>query len=454
MSDLMSLLSLGSAGITAQGTGIAVATNNVANVNTAGYSRQRVDLQSLIGAPLVGGVRSGSPDRLQDYLLAGRIRTAGGSLSMSRAFAAAVLDVESRLASSGPTVHQQLGALSSRMASLTSSPTDRITRDSVVSTARDLIAGIRRRAAELDQAKAEANARIRDNAAQATSLAKRLAETNIAIARSGDPAMRDQRDQIANQLAEITGGTARIDGDGHMRFVLDGGAVLVDGGTPAALQASPDATTGNMKLEVVAGAMRRDVTSDIGGGKLGADLAVRDGTISRATGELDQLAFDVATAYNTAHAANAGLDGVSGRAMFVAPTQVSGAARSIALDPALDADSNLLAAGAPGAGPGDNRGALALLAVSSAPVAAGGKSLSNAALDVLSNVGVAASEANADVSRDQLVSDHLASLRDSLAGVDIQEELSNLARFEHATSAMTRFVSTVDSLLGDLIDRL
>lgn len=450
----MSLLSLGSAGIAAQGTGIAVATNNVANVNTAGYSRQRVDLRSLIGTPLVGGVRSGSPDRLQDYLLAGRMRASSGSLSMSKAFAQAVLDVESRLATSGPTIHEQLGTLSSRMASLSSSPTDRIARDSVVSAARDLIAGIRRRAAEVDQATTEANARIRDNAAAATSLAKRLAETNLAIARTGDPAMRDQRDQIATQLTELVGGSARIDSDGQMRFVLDGGAVLVDGATPAALEASPDPVTGNMRLEVVAGAMRRDVTSNVAGGKIGADLQARDGTIARATAELDRLAFDISNAYNAAHTANSGLDGVSGRAMFTAPSQVAGAARSMALDPALDADSSLLAAAAPGSGPGDNRGALALLAVSSAPVASGGRTLANAALDMLSAVGVAAAEANADVARDEVVSNHLASLRDSLAGVDIQEELSNLARFEHATSAMTRFVSTVDSLLGELIDRL
>ena len=43
---------------------------------------------------------------------------------------------------------------------------------------------------------------------------------------------------------------------------------------------------------------------------------------------------------------------------------------------------------------------------------------------------------------------------DSLAGVDIQEELTNLARFEHASSAMTKLVSTIHDLLGDLIDRL
>ncbi len=453
MSDLLSLLSLGSSAIQAQNSGISIATNNVANVNTRGYSRQRVDLNALMAGSF-GGVTAGSPDRLQDNLLSGRIRTAGGSLSMSRAFHQAVLDVESRMSSAGPTVHEQLGELASRMSELTATPTDTITRDSVIQGARDLISGVRRRAAELSAAQDEANARIRDKASQISSLSTRLGQTNLEIQRTPNAAMKDERDRIASQLSELTGGTARIDGDGQMRFVLEGGAVLVDGSQAASLQATPDPVTGDQKLEVVAGSVRRDVTQHISGGSLGADLQVRDHVITKARTDLDQLAFDISSSYNTVHGANAGLDGVTGRNMFTQPTQVAGAAKSMALDPALDADSSLLATAAPGAAVGDNTGAKALLAVSSANVAAGGKTLAGAALDIVSSIGIAASDAKSDVDRDTLVADNLTSLRDSLAGVDVQEELTNLARFEHATSAMTRFISTVDGLLGDLIDRL
>jgi flagellar hook-associated protein 1 FlgK len=154
------------------------------------------------------------------------------------------------------------------------------------------------------------------------------------------------------------------------------------------------------------------------------------------------------------HAANAGLDGVTGRPLFTPLAGVAGAAAALALDPAIEADPDKLALAAPGQGPGSNAGALALYQLANQPVATGGKTLGNAALDLVGAVANAAAGATADAKRDQLVSDHLAALRDSLAGVDIQEELTNLARFEHASSAMTRFVSTIDELLGDLIDRL
>lgn len=441
MSDLLSLLSLGSAGIAAQNTGVSVATNNVANANTDGFSRQRVDLESLRASPLIGGVRSGSPDRFADNLLAGRIRSANGTLAMSRAFADAVLDVEFRVGRAGPAIHEQLGALFNKLGGVAASPTDTNARSAVIAAASDLVEGIRRRASELAQAYDASTTRIRDRIAEANALAQRLGETNLAIARSDDPVLRDERDRIADQLGELVGGAARVDADGQMRYVLDGGGVLVDGQRPASL-----ATTGST-IELVSGAIRRDVTTTIAGGRIGAELAARDGTIARARSELDQLAFDVASTFNATHTANAGLDGVSGRSMFVTPAQVSGAAAALAIDPGLAADPTRLATAAVGSGPGDNRGALAMFQLSDSP-------LVGAAIDLVSRIGAEGASAVRDVQRDQLVSDHLAGLRDSLAGVDIQEELTNLAKFEHASSAMTRFVSTIDNLLGDLIDRL
>jgi flagellar hook-associated protein 1 FlgK len=455
MSDLLSLLSLGASALSAQSAGVAVTTNNVANANTPGYSRQRVDLESLEAAPLIGGVRSGAPQRLADDLLSGRIQTAAGSLAMSQAFADALAELSSTLGSGGATLDEQVGAMFSRFSAASAAPTDSASRNAVVAAARDLVSGIQRRAADVTAARKEADTRLRDGATSASSIAKQLAAANTAVARSDDPVARDHRDQLAQQLGKLVGGQARIDHDGQMRYVLDGGAVLVDGGHAAALTATPDATTGLARLEVVDGGARRDVTGAIAGGTIGAGLAFRDQTLAQVSGQLDQLAFDVTTSVNTVHTANAGLDGATGRAMFTPLTQVAGAASAIALDPGLAADPTRLALAAPGAGPGDNRGALALFALGSQSVASGGtRTLGDAAIGVVSGVATSAAGARGDATRDGLVADHLAGLRDSLSGVDTQEELTNLARFEHASTAMAKFISTIDGMLGSLIDRL
>ena len=455
MSDLLSLLGMGAGALAAHNSGVSVASNNVANANTQGYSRQRVDMEALQGTPLAGGVRAGDPQRLASSMLAGRIRVAGGALAMSRAFSEALSDAEFRLVGSGASVDQQIASLFSRMNGVASTPTDGPARDAVVAAARDLVSGIRSRAAAIDAAQREADQRVRDQVEQATSLAKQIASANKAIAISNDPVLRDQRDTAAQKLTELVGGDARIDADGQMRFVLAGGAVLVDGTRASSLQATPDATTGLARLEVVDGASRRDVTGAIGGGRIGAELAFRDVTVPNTTAQLDQLAYDVATQINAVHTAHAGLDGVSGRPMFTAPAGVAGAAKALAVDPGLAADSSRLATAAVGAGPGSNAGALAMFQLASQKVASGGtRTLTDAALGIVASLAPQNADAKADAAAGVLVADHLAGLRDSVSGVDVQEELTNLARFEHASNALTKFVSTIDDMLGTLIANL
>ena len=181
---------------------------------------------------------------------------------------------------------------------------------------------------------------------------------------------------------------------------------------------------------------------------------MRDGTLKKARGDLDQFAYDVATQVNAVHSANAGLDGTTGRNLFDQPSTVAGAAKNLSINSDIYDDPSKLALGAPGGGQGSNTGALAIYQLSSAKVATGGKTLGTAALDIVGNVGTAARTASSDLARDKLVANHLSGLQDSLAGVDIQEELNNLTKFEHASSAMTKFTSTIDGLLGDMIDKL
>lgn len=453
MADLLSILSLGANGIAAQSAGASVAANNIANANTAGFSRQRVDLESLLAAPLVGGVRSGDPTRYASQLLNSRIQSAAGQLSGSQAFSAAISDFEAT-ATAGNTIDVQLGNVFTSLSQASAAPTDPDQRANVTAMFRQLADGIRQRAGETADARNEADARIGDGATQATALAKQLATLNAAVAKSSDPTLADQRDQVAKQLVAITGGKARIDADGMMRVALDGGAVLVDGKSAAQLVATKDPATGFSKLEVVDGGSRRDVTSDLGSGSLAGELKLRDVTLGKVAQQLDQLAFDTAKTFNTTAMANAAPDGTTGHAIFVQPAAVAGAAATFAIDPALDADNGAatLALAAPGKGPGDNTGAQAMFALANTKL--GGKTLADSALAVIQTVAQAGADAKSDVARDTLVASHLDDLRDSLAGVDTQEELTNLARFQHASDAMTKVVSTIDSMLSSLIENL
>lgn len=455
MVSLLSLLDLGAGGLIAQNAGVSVAANNAANVNTRGYSRQDVDLHAGLGGLLGGGVTAGGPRRYASELLAGRERVSQGASGRSGARAAALGDLEARIATTGAGVDEQLGHLWAGLQRVAAMPSDSLVRDAAVAAARALADSIRARADAVARARAEADARIRDGAGQATTLAGQIADANRALAAGDDPAIRDRRDTAARDLAALVGGEGRIDADGQMRWVLPDGGVLVDGDHAAKLVASPDPVTGYASLALVDGSHRRDVTAAIDGGALGGELTFRDVDGARTAADLDAFAFDLTTAVNGVHRAGAGLDGVVGRDLFAAQPGVAGAAARMAVDPAVDADPRKLAAAAPGTGPGDNQAMLDLLALRDAQVAgAGTLTLGDAAVALSAGVGQAAADAQADTVRDGDLAQHLAGLRDSLSGVDVDEELAKMVHFQHASEAMTRFLSTVDGMLGDLLQRL
>ncbi|HEY1551354.1 MAG TPA: flagellar hook-associated protein FlgK [Kofleriaceae bacterium] len=451
--NLLSLLDVGAAGMAAQNAGIAVASNNVANANTQGYSRETVDFDALNGTSLLG-VTTGDPTRVASELLQSRMRSAAGSLSMSTQSSSSLSDLEDSM-TAGTTIDSSLASLFASISQANASPTDPTTREAVVTGVRNVVTSVHDEAAAVATAQSQANTRIEDSVTQASQLAAQLASANKQVAQGGGATALDNRDQIASQLSALVGGSARVDSDGQMRFVLDGGAVLVDGSQAATLQTTPNATTGFADVEVVQGNSTRDVTSQIGGGSIGSDLTFRDGTAQSAANQLDQLAYDIGTSFNSVSTTNAALDGTTGHSVFVQPTQVAGAASALAIDPSLDTDSDNLALAGAGQASGDNTGGLALFALSNQTVATGGtQTLTDASLSILDGVGGAVQNANDDVTRDTTVQSNLSALNDSLSGVDTNDELTNLSKFQNTSQAMQKFVSTVNDMLTTLIENL
>jgi len=454
MSSLIGLLHLGGNAILAQNAGVAVTGNNISNVNSEGYSRQNINLESELAAPLVGGVRANGSSRAEDNLLAGRERQAEGAVGKSTSQAAALGTLQDDLMQ--PSVISALGQLFSSLSRLSGAPSDPELRASIVADADSVTKAFNSAGAAITRARTDSDLRLSDNASAATQLAQQIAAANKALATSSDPTIADRRDLAAKKLSELVGGAARVDPDGQMRFVASGGAVIVDGDRAASIQTTPDSTNdGHFKVQVVDGANVQDITATLDGGKMGGELAARDGTAKTAGTALDQLAYDFATQMNAVHRANAGVDGVSNRDFFTAPAAVKGAASAMSVSATLLATSDELATASVGAGPGSSAGVLALSALKDQPLASGGtRTFVNEGIHSVGAVGsdakVATDTAALETNRQQV----LAAARDSVSGVSTQEEMTRLSAFQHASEAATQFVATVNNMLSDLIQRL
>lgn len=454
MGGLLSSLNLGASALLAQQAGVAVSGRNTANVNTAGYQKESVLLQSQPGAPLVGGVLAGSATRAADDLLSTRERSQSGASGRATTLSSALNGLQSSLTTDD--VAGAMGSFFGSVNSLQAAPTDSALRQQVLTSAQSVATQFNAAAKAISQSQSDADAQITTNAQTATQLAAQIASLNKSIATSNDPVLADQRDQAAKQLAGIVGGQGIIGTDGKMNFVLGNGAVLVDGTHASSVQAVPDPTNGNhVAVQIVDGVHKTDVTQTLDGGAISGLVQFRDGTAATAATQLDQLANDFATQLNAVHSANVGLDGSTGNNLYTIPTTVAGSAAAIAVNPAIVANPDKLATRAVGAGANDGSGATALLALRDQPLAGGGTAtFTDQALHVTSNVGADAASAASDVSLESSRSDVLQSARDSESGVDINEEMSTLAQFQHAAEAATQFVSTVNDLLENIITNL
>jgi flagellar hook-associated protein 1 FlgK len=221
------------------------------------------------------------------------------------------------------------------------------------------------------------------------------------------------------------------------------------------LEANLEPTSGDVRIyRQTAGAME-DITSFITTGTIGGAIAARDGALTDARNALDQLATDVANAYNSVHSAGFGLDGAGARNLFaVPPAGVTGAAASFAVSTDVAGQPDLLAGATdPLSVPGDNRNAIELFHVRDQNLATGGtQTMQQAYRALVSDAGTALQSANNQSAQTGAVLSQVENLRASASGVNTDEEMISLMKFQRAYQASLRVIETADQMLDDLLN--
>jgi len=184
---------------------------------------------------------------------------------------------------------------------------------------------------------------------------------------------------------------------------------------------------------------------------LGGSFSARDATMGAASTALDTLAFDFASSINTVHSAGFAQDGTTGHAMFSVGATSASAASLIDIDPALLADPGLLAASSSAAGlPGNNQSALALIATERTALA-GGADPATTFTNIISSFGASAQRAKAMSDQDGALLTNLTQMRESVSGVSLDEEMVKLTASQRAFEAVSKVITTADSMLDTLM---
>lgn len=459
-SSPLSLLHVGASGMRAGQFGVNVTSQNLTNAATPGYSRRSVQQDPLQPPPDGGaGVWVRGSARTVDRFVERRLLGASSDRGEATARSELLGILDTTFADAQGNIGGALDAFHSSLQELTGNPGDRATRAQVLARASQLAASFRTTADALAGARREADTRIGDTVNSVNSLTSEIARIQTEMKRSeisGQEAsdLRDQRDQRIRELSSIVP-VSVVDGeDGAVNVLLAGRTALVDeDGHSYAIAARPDATTGRMVVTRRNAGVDEDVTSTLTSGSLGGYVNARDGALADAISNLDQLAFDLGNAYNAVQSAGVGLDGATGRNLFDVGATAQGAASRLALSADVAGNPDAIGAASTAAGvPGDNRQALSLSAVASSLSAASGtRTFVDELSRMVTDAGIAGQTAQDDADAADAVHAQVTSLRESVSGVNSDEEMTSLIRYQRAYEASLRVIQTADDMLDQLI---
>ena len=454
MSYLFGYYSIGLRALNAATIGLNVAGENIANINTPGYSRRRAELAQgypfrlASGEQVPQGVQVTSISRLADRFVQTNLERELGTSAGAREQLRGLQELESVYGSLDDNhLINAYQSFSDSFSTLAGAPTDLALRSSAIASADRLAQELNGLDSKIRGQISSENQRIGKTLDEINQLAKSLAQLNHEIASNeagGNVAavQRDQRNQVVERLSELTGGSIAYGKGGRLDFNLPGGPTLVAGDSAVGL-ARTLAPGG--AIQINSGGI--DVTSNIRGGELGAQLELRDVALPKQLADLNEIAQDLVSRANGLTATATDLNGNPAVNLFSPPAPPLGrAARLVKINPALLSDPSLLGVSSTGA-PGDNGVAVQLSELlETSSLNLGNQSPLEFLTTSFTGLGNRIVQADIDENVSNGLVQNLFDQRDAISGVSLDEEAVELTKHQQAYEAAARFMQVLNEV--------
>jgi len=451
-------IELASRALQAMQMAMNTAGHNLANINTPGYSRQRVNLAATEPLLLEGvrtlfvgsGVRVDSIQRIRDTFLDARIAASSSQYQQFLNLYGRLTQVEDVF--SEPTnagLSRQLVAFFNAFHELSSNPENVGVRASLAQTVEGLIRTFRQLASRLDEMFYELQDRVEVSASEINSLAKSIADLNAKIrfhkALGAIPNdLLDTRAVLIEKLAEYVEVRVVEKPDGTVRLTMDDFA-LVDGEVSATVPHRIDYMNKSYVDDISAPTIRVRVLSGSVRGWMDAMQYIR-----QYRQQLDTLAREFVENVNEIHRTGYGLDGQTNRNLLAGTDATN---ISISNDMLRDGniEINRIAAGASPA-PGDGAKALEMARLRQTPIAdLGMKTIPDFYSATVAQLGQHTRAARSGQENQKIILQNLQASREAVSGVNMDEELANLLRYQRSYQAAAQLVAVMDTVIADML---
>ena len=452
---------------------------NIANANTKGYSRQVAVHNPSMPYPipqfthnpangmLGTGVEVAQITRMRDDFVEMRLRQEQHNVNYWQTISDGLEQVE--LIFNEPSdngIHHALELYWDSLQDLSLSPENEAVRSVVLQRAEVLAEAVQHVRFQLGKLRDNMNNLVQVKVSEINSYAQRIADLNRQIVKVNAAGYQpndllDQRDQLLQELSELTNIEVVTDTYGSVTVSISG-ATLVQRTEVFELKvvSSNDPIIPQYdRVEVVwEGANSK---AEFNKGELAGILNFRDDYIQDYITELNQWTADFMHNVNSIHMQGYDLEGGTGRPFFVT---VDGSWNvtaeddpSLSLRVALQDAREIAASSRQENGEtvvGNGEIALALAQLRNNPMVGREITIAQSFNALIAKIGVDALEGTSMVKNGEALVNHLENMRESVSGVNLDEEMADMIRFQHAYASAARFMTTMDQILEIIVNRL
>lgn len=326
MSD--NLLKIGTSAVLASSTLLSTTSNNIANINTEGYVRQRTEFQSqMLGL----GVGKGTTERLISEFTLKQLRRDTSNYSFAQQYVAEANRVDALFSNPANSIATGINDLFKQFQIANNEPATLANRQLIIGSSQALLDKFNTLSSlvldqdnfvnqQLDIYTSETNAFIK----QIASLNQEIASYGTGNSRPVPLDLLDKRDLAIQKLSEMVEiRTLDAENGEKMVFLATGQSLVVERGdfNLISLRGSPDPSERDLKLQLSGRTtVERDVDIEKLGGKIGGLLAFREEILIPTQNRLGQLALSMTDAMNTQNRLGMNLNGEIGGNLFNLPT--------------------------------------------------------------------------------------------------------------------------------------
>ena len=451
-----SALEIGRRALNANQFGIDITGQNIANVNTPGYTRRTLHLAeappSGLGRLTFGaGVTIQGVQAFRDNFVESRIQREIGVAGYLVARRDALSPVQAALqGAEGAGLQNALSDFFGSFRELEANPDSIPLRSIVAGRAQTLADTFHSSHTRLTDIRTGTDQQLRSTVESVNQLSERIANLNIEIRRvenAGGQAhsLRDQRNELVNEIAELTGARTTENSDSTINVTIGEGKTLVAADTAVALDIQNTPPNGLAQISFKGQPAVFD-----GGIVKGLQSAISDITANIAV--LDGIAEQVATRVNALHTSGTDYDGNAGVEFFDTSSPVTAA--SISINPAIASNARLVVA-SPITQPADSgtvAGQIAnLLTDTNTTVGTRTGSFASIYGGLISEAGESIRTAENGLQTQAAIIAQATAQRESISGVSLDEEAINLLQYQKAFEAAARFIRVADEMTQTII---